>query len=430
VNVRRGTDIAPEEPGDPSSTRAPVETSAGKGAGGTPAALPPRVLGRRLARCHAIDDLRLAARRELPRMIFDFIDGAAGTNATADANAQALCRHRLLPRAPIDVSARSPAVSVLGKPSRLPLVIGPTGYAAGIWPDGDLALARAAGRHGIPFVISNGANARLEAITAAAAGRIWLQHYLPVDRARTQALMRQARALGIEAVEVTVDTAVPGRRLLDLRNRFGMPFRWSAGKLVDVMLHPRWALRQLPHGMPRPGLMEADGDASWSTPSEFMKTQVNPSTSWDDLKWLRDQWPGPLLVKGLLDPSQVEPAIAAGYDGIVISNHGGRQLDGVVATIDMLGAFVAAGAGRIELLIDSGFRTGSDVLKACALGARAVQLGRATLYGLAVGGEAGVDHAVSLLETELDIAMALTGLNTIGEASPALVHAAPWKGHF
>jgi len=371
--------------------------------------------------CHSIDDLRLAARRVLPRMVFDFADGGAQSESTLHANRAAFERYRLLASGPKDVHSRSTATRLFGAEVKMPLIIGPTGYAGIFWPQGDVALARSAARFGIPFVISHGANVPLEIIAKDGGGRLWLQIYLASLRDRSLQLIRRAQELGFEALEVTVDTAIPGRRLRDIRNGFGMPLTWTPTKLVDVLGHPGWLLRTLRHGIPTPGLMEASGGKKWATISDFARAQINPAITWEDLKWLRDQWKGILIVKGLLDPEEMPQALAAGYDGVVVSNHGGRQLDGAVSTIDMLCEFVTAAAGRISVLIDSGFRSGTDILRALALGAAGVQVGRPTLYGLAVAGEAGVDRALSIFGQELDIAMALTGLTRPDQATPRLV---------
>ncbi|KQX23445.1 MULTISPECIES: alpha-hydroxy acid oxidase [unclassified Sphingomonas] len=376
---------------------------------------------RRLRAAHSIDDLRDAARRTLPRMVFDYVDGGAQSESTMRQNRAAFERHRLLSAAPVDVSRRSTATTLFGQSLAMPLIIGPTGYASAFWPKGDLALARGAAAAGVPFVVSNGANSRLRDIAEASGGQAWLQLYIAHDKQSTLGLIGEARALGFETLEVTVDTALPGRRIRDIRNGFTVPYSWTPDKVVDVLRHPGWMLRALPHGAPRPGLMPMEQGRSWATVSEFVRSQINPAIGWDDLAWLRDQWPGTLIVKGLLDPGQVEPAIAAGYDGIVISNHGGRQLDGAVSTLDVLPDFAAAAKQRIPLLIDSGVRTGTDILKAVALGASAVQVGRATLYGLSTAGEAGVGHALGIFRTELDMAMALVGLNRVADATPAIV---------
>lgn len=378
----------------------------------------------RLGRCHSIAHLRDETKRILPRMVFDFVDGAAQTESTARANRDALDRRRLLSAGAIDVKERSTAVALFGKPSAMPAVIGPTGLAAALWPRGDILLARAASRFGIPFVISMGTNAPLAKIAESADGRIWLQLYITPSRDHMLRLLQVAQDLAFEAIEITVDTAVPGRRERDLVNGFGIPFNWTPAKVLDVLRHPGWMFRILPHGTPMPAMMEIDnGGTRWANPSEFVRAQINPSVGWNDLKWFRDQWKGKLIVKGLLDPAQMPAAREAGFDGVVVSNHGGRQLDGAVATMDVLEEFVAAAQG-VPVLVDSGFRTGTDMLKAMALGAAGVQIGRATLYGLSVAGEEGAYHALSLLQTELDIAMALTGIRSPGEAHPGMLRTA------
>lgn len=387
-----------------------------------------RFTQQRALACHSIDDLRIAAQRSLPRMVFDYADGAAQSESTAGANRAAFERCRLVASAPANVQERSTAIDLFGSPAKMPLIIGPTGYAAAFWPKGDLALARSAARCGIPMVVSNGANATLDEIAGAAQGRLWLQIYFSRTRDHIVSLLRKARELRFEAIEVTVDTAVPGRRLRDMRNGFTFPFRWSAGRVINVLRRPGWLLRTLPEGAPQMGLMQVAAGEKWATPSDFVRSQINPSVTWDDLKWLRDQWQGTLIVKGLVDPEQMVHVLATGYDGVVVSNHGGRQLDGAVATLDVLPEFVAAAAGRIPVLIDSGFRSGTDILKALALGATAVQVGRATLYGLAVAGEAGVDRALSILQSELDIALALTGITRPQQAHPKMLRFHPERG--
>lgn len=350
-------------------------------------------------------------------MVFDYVDGGAQSESTVRANREAIERYRLIASGPANVQDRSASIELFGAPAKMPLLIGPTGFPGAFWPKGDVALARSAARFGIPFVISNGATATMEEI-AEAGGRLWLQIYISRVREQTVRLLHKAKSLGIEAVEITVDTAVPGRRLRDISNGFGIPFSWTPRKVIDVLRHPGWMFRSLPHGTPKLGLMEVEAGGKWSTVSEFVRSQINPSIGWEDLKWLRDQWPGRLIVKGLVDPEQMPRVLQMGYDGVVVSNHGGRQLDGAVSTIEVLPEFVAAAAGKIPVLIDSGFRSGTDVLKAVALGATGVQIGRSTLYGLSVAGEAGVDRALSIFQLELDLAMALTGLTRLQQASP------------
>jgi (S)-mandelate dehydrogenase len=377
---------------------------------------------RRLDKAHSIGDLRQLARASLPRMIFDYLDGASGIESTARANRTALEQVRLVPSAPIDVANRTMRTRLFGRPAGMPVVIGPTGFNGMLWPQGDLALARAAARFDIPFVMSTGANVTMEALRRIGEGRHWFQIYLPLERQRWARLIEEARQRDFEVLEVTVDTPIAGRRLRDLRNEFGLPFNWSVAKTLACMAHPRWALRLLREGIPRPAVMEAAFVEDGAAPGAalVMQNQLNPSLCWDDLKRLRELWPRKLVVKGLTDPRQAAQALATGYDGIVVSNHGGRQLDGAVATIEMLPEFVREVGGRMTILIDGGFRSGTDILKALALGATAVQLGRATLYGLAAGGQAGVARALTILAKELDVGMALCGTPTPAQATQVL----------
>lgn len=374
----------------------------------------------------SIADFRTAAQRALPKMVFDFFDGGAGSELTLRENRAALDRIRLVGSAPVDVGHRSAAISLFGKPLSMPIIIGPTGLAGAAWPAGDQALARAAAQAGIPFVMSSAASASMEAVAAAGEGRKWFQLYLFRDREVSLRLLQHAQALGFEAIEITVDNAIPGRRLRDARNGFSLPFRWTPRKLLSLATHPGWALRMARAGAPRLEVMAAEFDLrSAATIAEVMEQQLDPTVSWDDIAFIRDRWKGPLILKGLLDPAQGARAAELGLDGIVVSNHGGRQLDGAVASIDMLPEFAAAVAGRLAILVDSGFRSGTDIIKALALGATAVQLGRATLYALASGGEEAVSRALSILAAELDVAQAMTGSPTIADIGPAKLRLPP-----
>ena len=351
-------------------------------------------------------------------MVFDYVDGAAQSECTALANRQGLDQVALLPAPLRDVSQRTSEVTLFGRSSRLPIIIGPTGFNGALWPRGDIELARAAEAMGIPFVMSYGANVSMAELRSASGARQWFQLYVPRESQRCMELVKSVAEAGFEALQITVDTAIPGRRLRDVRNGFGLPLRWTPGKLAQVLARPGWALRMARHGMPTPVIIRDafTGEAHHATPSALMAKQVNPAVTWETLKRVRDLWAGPLIVKGLCNPREVSAAIATGIDGIVISNHGGRQLDGEVSTIAMLPEFVAAAQGRLTLLIDSGFRSGTDVLKALALGATAVQIGRATLYGLAAAGQAGAERALSILATELDLGMGLCNVTNLAEA--------------
>jgi (S)-mandelate dehydrogenase len=267
--------------------------------------------------------------------------------------------------------------------------------------------------------MSSGANVTMETMQAEGGdGRRWFQLYLPVDRARWEPMVREAQARGFEAMQVTVDTAVAGKRQRDLNNRFGLPLRWTPQLIASIAARPGWIARMAPHGPPRPAVMEQAFVQAGGGPRSaalLMSQQVNAGVDWEDLKRLRDLWPLPLMVKGIVDPRQIGRAVVAGYDGVVVSNHGGRQLDGSVATIEMLPEIIQAASGRLTVLVDGGFRSGSDILKALALGADAVQLGRATLFGLAAGGQHGVERALAILAREFDIAMTLCGVRAIAE---------------
>lgn len=377
------------------------------------------------AAAHSIADLRDLARRALPRMIFDFYDGGADSESTLTGNRAALDAIRLVGSAPVDVSGRSQGTTLFGRPCAMPLIIGPTGLAGAAWPDGDMALARAAGRAGIPFVMSTAGTCSQEEVASAGDGPKWMQLYIFKDRDFSARIVDRAESLGFDAIEVTVDNAVAGKRLRDHRNGFSLPFRWTPAKLAGLFAHPGWALRMARSGPPRLKVMaEGLGLERMDTIAELMQSQFDPSIGWDDIARLRDRWKKPLIVKGLLDPAHVARAIGVGVDGLVVSNHGGRQLDGAVASVDVLPQFVAEARGRLTLLIDSGFRSGVDIARALALGADAVQVGRATLYALAAGGEEAVHHALGLLKAELDVAQALMGARRISDFHPGMVSAA------
>lgn len=369
---------------------------------------------------HSIAEFRALANRKLPRFVFDFIDGGSGTENTIAENSRALSQLRLLGSAPRDVSDSDPSVNLFGRTFSMPLIIGPTGLAGAAWPRGDVDLSRAASAHGIPFVMSSAATATMEDVAMAGMGPKWFQLYIFKDRDVSRRLVSKARDLGFEALEVTVDNAIPGRRLRDSRNGFTLPFRWSAEKMAQLVTHPGWAMRMARAGEPKLEVMAAElGLEQTHTIAELMQSQLDSSIGWDDIMWIRDLWSGPLIVKGMLDPGQVAKARQIGVDGLVVSNHGGRQLDGAIATIDILPEFRAEAGPDLTLLVDSGFRTGSDIARALCLGADAVQIGRATLYALACGGERGVAQALALLKDEFKIVQMLMGMRKTSDFGPA-----------
>ena len=382
-------------------------------------------MARGKARAPSVADYQLLAKRALPKMVFDFIDGGGGTETTISGNREALDAKRLLASGPMDISERSQEVELFGRNYAMPLIIGPTGLAGAAWPKGEVHLAKAAGEVGIPFVMSTASTCSQEAVMAAGPGAKWMQLYLFRDRSLSEPIIEGAERLGFEVMEVTIDNPVAGQRLRDVRNGFSVPMKWTPRKIASVLSHPGWALRMAPLGTPGFALLaKAIGTNKVAALAQLFHEQLDPTVNWDDIAKLRDRWKRPLVVKGLHDPAQVKHALAIGVDGLVISNHGGRQLDGAMATIDVLPEFVAEARGRLTILIDSGFRTGSDIARALALGANAVQMGRPTLYALASGGSRQVAHCLEGLKEELDIAQAMMGTATVGDFHPGMIRQA------
>ena len=363
----------------------------------------------------AFDYLPLA-RRRLPRMIFDYLEGGADEEQALKRNRTAFDRWRFKPCRLVDVSQRSLATSLFGAALPMPLIIGPTGLNALFWPAGDQELARAAGRAGIPFVLSTASNASIEEVADAVAGDLWFQLYI-IHRELADQLVTRARDADYSTLVVTVDVAVNGFRERDMRNGFGLPLRYTPRMLLDAVIHPRWSASLLRHGIPQFANFVAADAASVEAQAALMSRQMDASFGWDDLARIRDRWPRKLLVKGLVDPQDAARALEVGADGVILSNHGGRQLEGIISPMASLGQTVAV-AGDAPVLVDSGFRHGSEIVKALALGARAVLLGRATLYGLAARGGAGVDDVLRLLREEMDRTLAQIGCPSAAALTP------------
>ena len=368
-------------------------------------------LERALARAVSIEDLRRLARRRLPRLVFEFIDGGAEDELTLADNRVAFERLRLVPRVLIDVSAPDLSAEILGRASAAPFVIAPMGSCTLAWPGADLALARAAAAHGIPFVLSTMATIGIEELAQAVPGRLWFQLYVLRHPEANASLVARADAAGYEALVVTVDLPAGGKRERDLRNGIAIPLRLRGRHLIEGATHPRWALGMLRGGFPEfvnvRGLL---GDESAGlTIAARVGQNLDAAFDFDDLARLRERWPRKLVVKGVLHPGDAARMASLGVDAVWVSNHGGRQLDGAVASADALPRVVEALQGRVEVLVDSGVRRGVDALKARALGACAVGIGRAALFGAAAGGEAGVRRALEILTGELTLAMKLAG---------------------
>ncbi len=372
-----------------------------------------------------IEDLRLCARRRLPKMIFDFFDGGAEDEVTLRANRAAYERVRFLPRVVRDVSQVDTATEILGGPARYPFVIAPTGSIGMAWPGADVAIARTAAAFGVPYTLSTNATASIEEIAERAPGRLWFQLYVLHDREFTDKLVGRARGAGYEALVVTVDLATGGKRERDSHNGFVVPYTLQLRHVWQGALKPAWAARIVANGG-IPEFVNLRGfqrieRADVVTISSSVSQQLDDSFDDAKLKRLRDLWPGKLVVKGVARADDAERLVRLGVDAIWVSNHGGRQLDGAIASLDAVPAVAAALGGKVPLLVDGGVRRGADALKARALGAQAVCLGRATLYGAAAAGEPGARRALEILTDELVRTMKLSGVRSITEVGPDLV---------
>ena len=374
-------------------------------------------------KAYSIEELRLVAQRRLPRAVFNFIDGGAEDERTLRDNCAAFGRVRLLPKMLVDVSDIQTKTLILGTESKLPLAIAPTGAVGFGRPGGDLAIARAAARFGIPYSLSMSATTSIEDIAEKAPGRLWFQAYFLKQRDYTFGLIARARAAGYEALIVTADVPVGGKRERDYRTDFTVPFRYTPKNLLDFASHPAWALSQLRHGMPQ--LVNLAGAAPEARSTSALASSVarsnDPSLDWEVLKVVRERWPGKLMVKGILRADDAERAVALGCEGVIVSNHGGRQLESAVATLDALPPIVRAIGGKASVLLDGGVRRGGDAFKALALGAQAVMTGRATLYGACAAGDEGAVRALDILSDELVRTMQLCGARRIAEIDARLL---------
>ncbi len=367
----------------------------------------------------AIGDLRDAARRHLPRAVFDFIDGGAEDEVSLRHNRRVFEQVALCQRVLVGTATRNQSIELFGRRWAAPFAIGPTGLAGMARPGAELALARAAGAAGVPFTLSTFACATIEDVAASCPGPKWFQLYILRDRGLSRALLQRAQAAGYEALVVTADCPVSGQRERDPRNHFAIPLRLTPRNAADVLRRPAWLLDALRAGPPLPVNLAqvAGGRADARSLAELSAEQLDSTVTWDDLAAVRRDWPRTLIVKGVLSPEDVRRAAALGADGVIASNHGGRQLDTAPPPLMLLPALAEAASGRVVLLCDSGFRRGADVVKAFALGADGVLLGRATLYGVAAAGEAGAARALGILRDDVDRVLALLGCRSISDVT-------------
>jgi len=365
-----------------------------------------------------VADLRAIARRRLPRGIFEFVDRGAEDEVSLRNNRAAFERIRLRPRVLVDVSQRSQQIELFGHHQKMPIAIAPTGAAGIMWHEGEIALARAAAAAGIPFTLATGSLTAMERVVAGAGGRIWFQLYMYADRSLSYQLVERAKSAGLEALVVTVDSPVFSNREYNLRNGFTIPLSYTSRNVADVLRHPRWLAGVLMRylmttGMPRyENYPDAVRNSITARPMG-RALKLNDSLTWEDVRVLRKLWPRTLMVKGILRPQDAALAADSGADAIIVSNHGGRVVDGAVAPIEVLPKIVDAVGKRITVMVDSGFRRGTDVVKALALGANAALIGRATLYGTAAAGEAGAARAITIFREEIDRTLALLGCSNI-----------------
>jgi L-lactate dehydrogenase (FMN-dependent) and related alpha-hydroxy acid dehydrogenases len=370
-----------------------------------------------------IEDLRAIARKRVPRTFFEYVEAGSYDELTLRANRADLDNLELRQRVMVDVSSRVRATTIVGQSISCPIVLAPAGLTGAVYPNGEIHAARAASAFGIPFCLSTMSVCSIEDVANAVDEPFWFQLYLMKDRGFSRSLVERAHAARCPALVLTMDLHVEGQRTVDVHNGLGIPPRMTLANVFDVIRHPRWAFGMLTSKEYTFGNLKdaIRNSGNLGMLTEWVKQQFDPSFNRSDLEWVREIWPGKLIVKGILDPKDAEIAVAAGADAIVVSNHGGRQLDGAPSTVKAFPAVRDAVGDQTELLFDSGIRSGLDVLKALALGAHACLIGRAYLYGLGAAGGVGVQKALSLISGELDTGMALTGVTDVKAVPPDVV---------
>ncbi len=372
-----------------------------------------------------IDDLRKAAQRRLPRMFYDYIDTGSWSQSTYAANTQDFAELKFRQRVGVNMEGRSLKTAILGQDYALPFGIAPTGNAGMNWPDGELHAVRAANAADIPYTLSTMSICSIEDVAQAATAPFWFQIYVMKDREFSGRLIDRAKAAGCSALMLTLDLQVLGQRHKDLRNGLSSPPKINLNTLRQFAARPGWVWQYAVKTRRRSfgnivghvqGVKDLSDLASWT------RDAFDAAFTWDDVAWIKDRWGGPLILKGILDADDAERAVATGADALIVSNHGGRQLDGAPSAIKALPAIVAAVGTNIEVHMDSGIRCGQDILKAKALGAQACYIGRAYLYGLGAAGQAGVATAIDILRAELDTTLALCGETQFADVGPHILY--------
>lgn len=363
----------------------------------------------------SVEDLRTIARRRVPRAFFQYADHGSYTQATMHANRADLQAIGLRQRVGVDVDRRDLSTTIVGQPVALPIALAPVGLLGMQHGDGEILTARAAQAAGIPYILSTMSIDSIEDVAAAVSEPFWFQLYVIRDRGFVRDLIERARAAGCSVLMPTLDLNVLGQRHCDVKNGLTVPPELTIANVLDIATKPRWAWSILRGKRKTFGNLDGHvkGMEGVNSLATWISRQFDPTMTWKDIEWIRSLWPGKIVLKGILDVEDAKIAAASGVDGIVVSNHGGRQLDGAQSSISQLPRVAEAVGDRIEVLFDGGVRTGTDVLRALALGAKTVLVGRAFVYGLGAGGEAGVTKAISILRNELDVALALTGSTSV-----------------
>jgi L-lactate dehydrogenase (cytochrome) len=370
-----------------------------------------------------IEELRTLAKKRVPRMFYDYVDSGAWTGSTYEANEADFKRIKLRQRVAVDMSNRSLATTMVGQPVSMPVALAPTGIIGMQRGDGEILVARAAAKAGIPYTLSTMSVCSIEDVAANTEKPFWFQLYVMKDRDFIGRLIDRAKKAGCSALVLTLDLQIIGQRHKDIKNGLTTPPNPTIANILNIATKPRWCLSMLGTRRRTFGNIvgHAPGTDNMRSISLWIAEQFDPKLDWDDIKWIKDRWGGKLILKGILDPEDAERALEVGADAMIVSNHGGRQLDGALSSIAALPSIVRTVGGRMEVFLDGGIRSGQDVLKAVALGARAVFIGRAFLYGVqALGGE-GVTLALDIIRKELDTTMALCGYRDILHVDRSLI---------
>lgn len=372
-----------------------------------------------------VEDLRRLHRRRVPRMFYDYVDSGSWDEVTYRANEHDFERIRLRQRVAVNMAHRSLRSTMIGEPVAMPVALAPAGLTGMQHADGEILAARAAERFGVPFTLSTMSICSIEEVAAATTQPFWFQLYVMRDRDFIGRLIDRARDAGCSALVLTLDLQIMGQRHKDLKNGLSTPPKLGPAALLDMLRRPRWCLGMLRAGRRDFGnvIGHVEGAENMKSLAEWSVTQLDPTLDWEDVAWVKERWGGKLVLKGIMDAEDARLAVASGADALVVSNHGGRQLDGAPSAIEALPAIVDAVGDEIEIWMDGGIRSGQDVLKALAFGARGTMIGRAYLYGLGALGEAGVTRCLEIIARELDLTMAFCGLRDVRDVDARVL----WK---